>query len=77
MIRKLVTHNWRSKVVSFFVAVGIWYLLGNHVRELIERGTPQRPPVPGTLEAQPERTPEPPPAFPVPVAPVVVPVPGS
>ena len=76
MTKQLVLHNWRSKIVSFLVAVAIWYLLGNHVRQIIERGIPQRPPVPGTIDTKPERTPEPPPAFPVPVVPTV-PVPAS
>ena len=42
-LKHFFADNWRSKLVSLFIAVSIWYLIKSHLDSAVKA-----PPVPGT-----------------------------
>ncbi|HQW29378.1 MAG: hypothetical protein KA152_01845 [Verrucomicrobiales bacterium] len=49
-LKHFFVDNWRSKLVSLFIAVSIWYLIKSHLDSAV-----QLPPVPGTGTTTPIR----------------------
>jgi hypothetical protein len=69
-LKHLFTSNWLSKLVSLFIAMGVWYTIFTHL-EKTKRS--KEPPVPGTIPIP--KSPEP--APPIPILPGSGSIPGA
>ena len=73
-LKRFLVESWRSKLVSLFIALSIWYLIKSHLS-----GAKQDFPVPGTTPSAPASGPalEDSLLGPLIPTPVTIPVPGG